>query len=124
MIVPQWSYYGLYEALQILHEEGLENSWKRHYENHLKLKEGLESIGLEYLVEEKNRIPHLNAVKIPNGTDDLAVRKRFLNEFNLEIGSGLGPLAGKIWRIGLMGYSSNYKNIIFCVNALKSVLNK
>ena len=66
----------------------------------------------------------MNAIKIPFGVDDLAVRKRLLNEFNLEIGSGLGPLAGKIWRIGLMGYSSNFKNIIFCMNALKSILNK
>jgi alanine-glyoxylate transaminase/serine-glyoxylate transaminase/serine-pyruvate transaminase len=121
---PANAYYGLYEALQILHEEGLENSWKRHYENHLTLKKGLEAIGLEYLVNEKERIPHLNAVKVPDGTDDLAVRKRLLNEFNLEIGSGLGPLAGKIWRIGLMGYSSNYKNITYCISALKSVLNK
>jgi alanine-glyoxylate transaminase/serine-glyoxylate transaminase/serine-pyruvate transaminase len=119
---PANAYYGIYEALQILHEEGLENSWKRHYENHLKLKEGLENIGLEYLVDEKDRIPHLNAVKIPAGADDLIFRKRLLNEFNLEIGSGLGPLAGKIWRIGLMGYSSNYKNIVYCVNALKTVL--
>lgn len=121
---PANAYYGMYEALRILHEEGLENSWKRHFENHLKLKEGLESIGLEFLVDEKFRIPHLNAVKIPEGIDDLSVRKILLNEYNLEIGAGLGPFAGKIWRIGLMGYSSNFKNITFCVNALKEVLNK
>lgn len=121
---PANAYYGLYEAVQMLLEEGLENSWKRHYENHLKLKKELEGIGLEYLVAEKDRIPHLNAVKIPEGADDLTVRKKLLNDFSLEIGSGLGPLAGKIWRIGLMGYSSNFRNITYCVNALKSVLNK
>jgi alanine-glyoxylate transaminase/serine-glyoxylate transaminase/serine-pyruvate transaminase len=76
------------------------------------------------LVDEKYRIPHLNAVKIPEGVDDLSVRKKLLNEYNLEIGAGLGPFAGKIWRIGLMGYSSNFKNVTFCVNALKEVLNK
>jgi alanine-glyoxylate transaminase/serine-glyoxylate transaminase/serine-pyruvate transaminase len=119
---PANAYYGMHEALNILHTEGLEKSWKRHYENHIKLKEGLEGIGLEFLVDEKFRIPHLNAVKIPRGVNDLAVRKKLLDEFNLEIGSGLGPLAGKIWRIGLMGYSSNFKNITFCVNALKQVL--
>ncbi len=121
---PANAYYGMFEALNILHEEGLENSWKRHYENHLKLKDSLENIGLEFLVEEKFRIPHLNAVKIPAGIDDLTVRKRLLNEFSLEIGSGLGPLTGKIWRIGLMGYSSNYKNITYCINALREVFNK
>lgn len=121
---PANAYYGIYEGLQMLLEEGLENSWKRHFENHLKLKNELEAIGLEYLVDEKDRIPHLNAVKIPESVDDLAVRKRLLNEYNLEIGAGLGPLAGKIWRIGLMGYSSNYKNITYCVNALKTVLDR
>jgi alanine-glyoxylate transaminase / serine-glyoxylate transaminase / serine-pyruvate transaminase len=121
---PANAYYGMYEALNILLDEGLENSWKRHFENHLKLKKGLESIGLEFLVDEKYRIPHLNAIKIPEGVDDLSVRKKLLNEFNLEIGSGLGPLAGKIWRIGLMGYSSNFKNITYCISALQQVLNK
>ena len=105
-------------------EEGLENSWKRHYENHIKLKDGLEGIGLEFLVDQKYRIAHLNAIKIPGGADDQAIRKRLLNEFNLEIGSGLGPFAGKIWRIGLMGYSSNLKNITHCINALRIVLNR
>jgi alanine-glyoxylate transaminase/serine-glyoxylate transaminase/serine-pyruvate transaminase len=116
------AYYGFYEGLNILHEEGLENSWKRHYNNYVKLKSGLENIGLEYLVTEKDRIPHLNAVKIPAGVNDSAVRARLLNEFNLEIGAGLGPLAGKIWRIGLMGYSSNEKNIDYCIKSLSECL--
>ena len=116
------SYYGFYEGLRILHEEGLENSWKRHYENYLKLKSEFKKIGLQYLVDEKDRIPHLNAVRIPAGVEDATVRTRLLNEFNLEIGAGLGPLAGKIWRVGLMGYSSNEKNISYCVNALREVM--
>ncbi len=116
------AYYGFYEGLNILHEEGLKNSWKRHYDNYLKLKTELEKIGLQYLVDEEDRIPHLNAVKIPAGTDDAAVRMRLLNEFNLEIGAGLGPLAGRIWRIGLMGYSSNEKNIDYCINSLRKCL--
>lgn len=119
---PANAYYGMHEALSILHEEGLENSWKRHRENYEKLKNGLESLGLEYLVEERHRIPNLNTVKIPAGADDLAVRKKLLNEYNLEIGAGLGPLAGEIWRIGLMGYSSNVKNVNYCLNAFKDIL--
>ncbi|MGH2575335.1 MAG: pyridoxal-phosphate-dependent aminotransferase family protein, partial [Ignavibacteria bacterium] len=118
---PSNTYYGMHEALKILLEEGLENSWERHYENHLKLKEGLEKISLEYFVDEKDRIPHINAVKIPAEVNDLSVRSKLLNEFNLEIGGGLGPLAGKIWRIGLMGHSSNDKNISYCLKALKEV---
>jgi alanine-glyoxylate transaminase/serine-glyoxylate transaminase/serine-pyruvate transaminase len=119
---PANAYYGMYEALNILHEEGLEHSWKRHRENYENLKNGLEGLGLEYLVDEQYRIPNLNAVRIPTGTDDVAIRKRLLNEFNLEIGAGLGPLAGKIWRIGLMGYSSNVKNVTYCINALRKTL--
>jgi len=118
------SYYGLYEGLRILHEEGIENSWKRHYENYLMLKSGLEKIGLKYLVDDRDRIPHLNAVRIPEGVDDVSVRLRLLNEYDLEIGAGLGPLAGKIWRIGLMGYSSNEGNISYCINALREVMKK
>jgi len=116
------AYYSMYEGLRILQEEGLENSWDRHYRNYLKLKSRLENIGLQYLVDEKDRIPHLNAVKIPPGADDARVRSRLLNEYNLEIGTGLGPLAGRIWRIGLMGYSSNEKNINYCIDCLKRVL--
>ena len=77
-------------------EEGLENSWKRHYENHLALRAGLEAMGLSFIVDEDSRLPQLNSVTIPEGADDAAVRTRLLNEHGLEIGAGLGDLAGKI----------------------------
>ena len=104
--------YGLHEALLILKEIGIENSWKKHMDNHLLLRNGLEELGIEYVVKEEDRLPQLNSIFIPDGVDDLAARKRLLNDFNLEIGAGLGVLAGKIWRIGLMGQSSNKKNVI------------
>jgi alanine-glyoxylate transaminase/serine-glyoxylate transaminase/serine-pyruvate transaminase len=119
---PVNALYGLHEALVILHEEGLENAWKRHEENHQRLRRGLEKMGLEYLVPRKERIPHLNSVRVPEGVDEAAVRSRLLDEYNLEIGAGLGPLAGKIWRIGLMGHSSRPKNILFCLSALEETL--
>lgn len=114
--------YALHEALLILKEEGLENAWMRHQKNHLILKAGLEALGLTFVVKERDRLPQLNAVSIPPGIEDAVARKRLLNEFNLEIGAGLGALAGKVWRIGLMGYSSRRENILLCVGALESVL--
>jgi len=114
--------YGLHEALVILQEEGLENAWARHASNHLALRAGLEAMGLELLVEESARLPQLNAVKLPRGVDEAQVRARLLGEYSLEIGAGLGDLAGQIWRIGLMGYSSNPKNILYCIGALEAVL--
>ncbi len=119
---PVNALYGMHEALVILHEEGLSNAWERHARNHRMLREGLEALGIDFCVPQEERIPHLNAVTIPAGTDDAAVRKRMLEEFGLEIGAGLGPLTGKIWRIGLMGYSSNEKNVTYCVHVLKTVL--
>ena len=103
--------YGLHEALIILKEEGIENSWKRHMENHLLLREGLEKLNISYLVNEEDRLPQLNAIYIPEGVNDLESRQKLLNDFNLEIGAGLGVLAGKVWRIGLMGHSSKKENI-------------
>ena len=114
--------YGLHEALLILKEIGIENSWKKHMDNHLILRNGLEELGIEYLVKEEDRLPQLNSIFIPDGVDDLAARKRLLNDFNLEIGAGLGVLAGKIWRIGLMGQSSNKKNIEHCLDSIKQVI--
>jgi alanine-glyoxylate transaminase/serine-glyoxylate transaminase/serine-pyruvate transaminase len=114
--------YGLHEALVMLREEGLAEAWKRHRANHEKLREGLETLGLELFVEPRWRIPQLNAVSIPDGVDDAGVRARLLDEFDLEIGAGLGPLAGKIWRIGLMGHSSRPKNIAYCIGALRQAL--
>ncbi len=112
--------YALHESLLILKEEGLENSWARHTKNHLALKAGLETMGVEFIVEESARLPQLNAVRFPEGTDDAAIRSHLLNEFNLEIGAGLGALAGKIWRIGLMGHASNAKNVMTCLSSLEA----
>jgi alanine-glyoxylate transaminase/serine-glyoxylate transaminase/serine-pyruvate transaminase len=114
--------YGLHESLVIVQEEGLENSWARHQRNHLALRAGLEEMGIGFLVPEENRLPQLNTVTIPEGVDDALVRSRLLNEFDLEIGAGLGALAGKVWRIGLMGHASNQKNVEFCLNSLRAVL--
>ena len=114
--------YGLHEALLILKEIGIENSWKKHMDNHLILREGLQDLGISYLVDEDDRLPQLNSIFIPEGVDDLASRQKLLNDFNLEIGAGLGVLAGKIWRIGLMGSSSNKSNIDHCLESLKQVI--
>ena len=119
---PVNALYGLHEALLILREEGLENAWARHGRNHLALRAGLEAMGLRLIVREEDRLPQLNAVAIPDGVDDAAVRARLLEEFNLEIGAGLGALAGKVWRIGLMGHSSNARNVVLCLAALEAVL--
>jgi alanine-glyoxylate transaminase/serine-glyoxylate transaminase/serine-pyruvate transaminase len=120
---PVNALYGLHEALVMLKDEGIEDAWARHYENHLALRAGLESMGLELMVPEAERLPQLNAVAIPGGIDDAAVRSRLLGDFNLEIGAGLGALAGKVWRIGLMGYSSRPENVMLCIGALGAVLN-
>ena len=120
---PVNALYGLHESLVLLQEEGLENAWARHQKHHMALKAGLEAMGINFVVKESDRLPQLNAVTIPEGADDAAVRSRLLNEFNLEIGAGLGALAGKVWRIGLMGHSSNMKNVLFCLSALNIVLS-
>ena len=120
---PVNSLYALHESLRLLHAEGLENAIERHAQMHEKLKQGLTDIGLTLLVNEANRLPQLNTVVIPEGIDDASVRSRLLNEFNLEIGAGLGALAGKVWRIGLMGYAASDRNIDFCISSLKKVLN-
>jgi alanine-glyoxylate transaminase/serine-glyoxylate transaminase/serine-pyruvate transaminase len=119
---PVNALYALHEALVILQDEGLENAWARHNKNHLALKAGLEAMGLEFIVKESDRLPQLNAVSIPAGVDDAVVRNRLLAEYNLEIGAGLGALAGKVWRIGLMGHASRSENILLCIGALESVL--
>lgn len=121
---PVNSIYAFHESLVAVLEEGLENSWKRHAQTHQYLKEGLESLGLKFAVDEAYRLPQLNVVWIPDGIDDASTRARLLNEFALEIGAGLGEFAGRAWRIGLMGSSCNKANVDKCVNALKVVLGK
>jgi alanine-glyoxylate transaminase/serine-glyoxylate transaminase/serine-pyruvate transaminase len=120
---PVNALYGLHEALVMLADEGIEQAWARHRANHLALRAGLEALGLELVVPEAERLPQLNAVAVPGGIDEAAVRARLLNTYNLEIGAGLGALAGKVWRIGLMGWSSRAENILLCLGALGSVLN-
>ena len=115
--------YGLHEALVMLEEEGLENSWARHARNHQALRAGIEAMGLQFIVKEQDRLPQLNSVTIPDGVDEAVVRSRLLNEFNLEIGAGLGPLAGKIWRIGLMGDSCSKVHVDALLAALGECLN-
>jgi len=119
---PVNAVYSLHEALLMLEEEGLDASFARHKANHLKLAAGLSQLGLEMAVAEEWRLPQLNSVVIPEGLDDVLIRGRLLAEFDLEIGAGLGELAGKQWRIGLMGTSSNAVNINRCLTAFEAVL--
>jgi alanine-glyoxylate transaminase/serine-glyoxylate transaminase/serine-pyruvate transaminase len=121
---PINSLYALHESLHLLKEEGKENSWKRHKKNGEKLVIELEKIGLKPFVKEDERLPQLTSVSVPEGVDEVKVRASLLNEYNIEIGAGLGELAGKVWRIGLMGYSSNDENIILCVRALMEIIKK
>jgi alanine-glyoxylate transaminase/serine-glyoxylate transaminase/serine-pyruvate transaminase len=116
--------YGLHEALVMLAEEGIDNAWARHRAMHEALKTGLEGMGLTFLVPADERLPQLNSVRLPAGIDDAACRARLLNEFDLEIGAGLGVLAGQIWRIGLMGASASRHNVDYCLKALAAVLGK
>jgi alanine-glyoxylate transaminase/serine-glyoxylate transaminase/serine-pyruvate transaminase len=114
--------YALYEGLRLVLEEGLETRWTRHRRNHEALKAGLKALGLTYTANEKHQLPQLNAVRIPAGVDDLAVRKRLLNEFGIEIGGGLGEFKGKAWRVGLMGWGSRISNVILFLAALENCL--
>jgi len=116
--------YGLHESLVMLQEEGLQQSWERHRRHHLILAAGLEAMGVGFVVKESARLPQLNSVKVPDGVDEAVVRQRLLNEFNLEIGAGLGSLAGKVWRIGLMGAACHVKNVMYCLSSLDSVLTQ
>jgi len=114
--------YGFYEGLRLILEEGLENRWARHKANHDLLVKGLAKMGMSLLPEERYSLWSLNAVRIPEGVDDMAVRKFLLSEYGLEIGGGLGDLKGKIWRVGLMGYTSTRNNVILFLEALKEAL--
>ena len=116
--------YALHESLVMLQEEGLEAAFARHRTNHDALVAGLEAMGLSMAVDAAWRLPQLNSVVIPEGIDDAAVRTALLSEFNLEIGAGLGELAGTTWRIGLMGYASNPRNVMTCLTALEAVLTR
>ncbi len=114
--------YGLHEALIILEDEGLSKAHARHEAMHEALVAGLEAAGLSMLVAPGDRLPQLNAVKVPDGIDEAAVRARMLAKYSLEIGAGLGPLKGRIWRIGLMGASATPWHVRLCLTALTEAL--
>ena len=114
--------YALYEALRLVHEEGLENCWARHLLNHRALRSGLAALGIRYATQEGHILPQLNAVFVPEGVDDAAVRAALLHRFGIEIGAGLGAYKGKVWRIGLMGYGSRPANVLLFLSALEQLL--
>ncbi|MHC4714539.1 MAG: pyridoxal-phosphate-dependent aminotransferase family protein [Planctomycetota bacterium] len=114
--------YALCEALFLILEEGLDNVYRRHREAHEYLVQGLEKRGMELFVDAPRRLPMLNAVRVPDGTDEAAVRSALLEEHGIEIGAGLGPLAGKIWRIGLMGHTARAENVDRFLSALDEVM--
>src|SRR6187402_1931531 len=114
--------YALYEALRLIHEEGLENCHARHLRNHQALRAGLAAIGIQYATAASCTLPQLNAVLVPAGVDDAAVRSALLTRFGIEIGAGLGTYKGKVWRIGLMGYGSRPANVLLFLAALEQLL--
>jgi alanine-glyoxylate transaminase/serine-glyoxylate transaminase/serine-pyruvate transaminase len=122
--VPINMNYALREALRMVAEEGLENRFARHLLNHRALVAGVEAMGLSMLVPKGERLPMLNAIRIPEGADDLKVRRALLNEFRVEIGGGLGDFAGKVWRVGLMGHSCSKKNVFLFLGAMETTLKR
>jgi alanine-glyoxylate transaminase/serine-glyoxylate transaminase/serine-pyruvate transaminase len=116
--------YALHEGLRLVLEEGLEARWARHLRNHRALKAGLAALGMHYTAAEGRQLPQLNAVRIPAGVEDVAVRKMLLSDFGIEIGSGLGDFKGKAWRIGLMGYNSRPGVVLLLLGALEQCLQK
>jgi len=116
--------YGLHAALRLVLEEGLENRWRRHMQNHLALKSALAAVQLELASQEGHQLWQLNPIRVPKGVDELAVRKRLLSDFNIEVGAGLGPLKGQIWRVGLMGDTSTRENLRLFLSAFCQVLNE
>lgn len=116
--------YGLHEALTIVLEEGLEKRFERHRAMAALLREGLAKLGIAYASQEGHSLPMLNAVKIPDGADDAAVRRRLLEDYGIEIGGGLGAFKGKVWRIGLMGHGSSRRNVALLLAALGEILGR
>jgi alanine-glyoxylate transaminase / serine-glyoxylate transaminase / serine-pyruvate transaminase len=116
--------YGLHEALVMLAEEGLAAAWARHAANHAALVAGIEAMGLSMLVDPAHRLPQLNTVCVPDGVDDAWVRREALQRYGLELGNGLGALAGKVWRVGLMGTASTPQNVALCLEVLATLLGE
>ena len=118
---PVSSIFALRESLRLVLEEGLENRWKRHQEVHQVLKTKLENLGFRYLVEEQYRLPNLNSVYLPEGNDEALIRRKLLDEYNIEVGGGLGDFAGTIWRIGIMGESCTLNHVNMLISALEDM---
>lgn len=116
--------YGLHEALSIVLEEGLEARFARHVQMHQLLRAGLADLGINYVSQAGRHLPMLNAVAIPAGLDDLAVRRKLLNDYGIEIGGGLGVFKGKAWRIGLMGHAATRRNVVLLLTALREIMGK
>ena len=114
--------YAIHEALLMLHEEGIENAWARHAQMHRALRVGIQGMGLSFLVDEPHRLPQLNTINVPDGVDEAGVRGFLLNERGLEIGAGLGTLAGKVWRVGLMGQSATPRHVTAVLTGLEEAL--
>jgi alanine-glyoxylate transaminase/serine-glyoxylate transaminase/serine-pyruvate transaminase len=116
--------YALHEALRLVLEEGLEARWRRHERSHQALNAGLAKLGIELSAQPGHQLWQLNAALVPSGVDEALVRRRLLNEFNIEIGAGLGPLKGRVWRIGLMGESSSLESVNRFLEALSQILGQ
>jgi alanine-glyoxylate transaminase/serine-glyoxylate transaminase/serine-pyruvate transaminase len=116
--------YALREALRIVEEEGLELRWQRHASNACEMWQGLESLGLKLVVPPAHRLPSLTTVSVPEGVDEASIRRRLLDDYDVEIAGGLGAFKGKAWRIGLMGYSSRRENIVVLLGALERLLGR
>ncbi|MDU8928150.1 alanine--glyoxylate aminotransferase family protein [Alisedimentitalea sp. MJ-SS2] len=121
---PVNALYGMHEGLRLLKEEGLEAAWERHARCHRRLAVGLQGLGLEFVVDAPHRLPQLNSVWVPEGVDDATVRGTLLNEHGIEVGAGLGPFAGQVWRIGLMGDTAREDNVDRLLSALSVVLGR
>jgi alanine-glyoxylate transaminase/serine-glyoxylate transaminase/serine-pyruvate transaminase len=116
--------YALHEALRLLHKEGLEASFARHALNHQALKMGLETLGFTYAADPDHQLPMLNAVNLPDGVDDAQMRSALLEQYNIEIGGGLGEFKGKVWRIGIMGHSAKPENVLGLLEALENLFKE
>ncbi|MBL4585419.1 MAG: alanine--glyoxylate aminotransferase family protein [Pseudomonadales bacterium] len=121
---PVNALYALHESLVMVLEEGLDNAWARHELNHEALAAGVEAMGLAFVVEKNSRLPQLNSITIPEGVDEAKVRGLLLENYSLEIGAGLGALAGKVWRVGLMGESSSRRNVLYFLSSLENTFSE
>jgi alanine-glyoxylate transaminase/serine-glyoxylate transaminase/serine-pyruvate transaminase len=116
--------YALHQSLALVLEEGLENRWRRHRLHSRALMTGLAALGFEPFAAQGHRLPMLNAVRLPSGLDDASVRRELLDTYDIEIGGGLGDLAGSVWRIGLMGESAQRTNVLKLLAALEEILHR